>query len=217
MSKRKKYDARCRRCLMREELCLCAKIPRLELASRLILVITRRELQVPSNTGRLAALALPNSVVLVRGDPTLSCDTAAAQQSMLPSYLLYPADDAELLSPKRARAIGPINLVVPDGNWRQTAKMRRRDPFLASLPCLRLPPLGPSAYRIRREAKAEGLATLEAIAQTLGLIEGPEVQHALEELLDEMVSCILRSRGLVYDAGASQGQRRAGSSAETPA
>jgi DTW domain-containing protein YfiP len=85
---------------------------------------------------------------------------------------------------------------VPDGNWRQTSKMRRRDPIMADLPCVRLPPGPPSAYRVRKETKAEGLATIEAIARTLGILEGPTVQKALEDLLDLMVTRTLASRGI---------------------
>ncbi len=195
MTSRKKYWLRCSRCLMRQELCLCANIPELRLGTKLILVMNKREIKVPTNTGRLASLALPNSVILSRGLEDNPYDLAEHLPQDRPGILLYPADDAILLTPEWVAEHGPFHLVVPDGNWRQTSKMRRRDPVMATLPCVRLPPGPPSAYRVRKESKAEGLATIEAIARTLGILEGPSVQKALEELLAIMVTRTLASRG----------------------
>lgn len=196
MTTRKKYDARCARCLMREELCLCPLIPSLRLATKLVVVITKREIMIPTNTGRLAALALPNSVVLVRGDLDKPYELKDHLQEGRQALLLYPADDAQVLTPELvAKYGGKVDLVVPDGNWRQTTKMRRRDPGMADLPTITLPPGKPTAYRVRQETKNEGLATIEAIARALGVIEGVQVQLALESLLDEMVRRTLSSRG----------------------
>ncbi len=184
---------------MRQELCLCASIPHLPLATKLIIIMSKRERKVPTNTGRLAALALPHSVVLSRGDQDNPYDLREHVLSDRPSLLLYPADDAELLTPEWVDGRGPFNLIVPDGNWRQTSKMRRRDEFMASLPTVRLLPGEASAYRVRKEQKAEGLATIEAIARALGILEGPAVQASLEALLDVMVTRTLASRGVPYE------------------
>ncbi|MCX7123298.1 MAG: DTW domain-containing protein, partial [Gammaproteobacteria bacterium] len=112
------------------------------------------------------------------------------------AIVLYPSDDAQLLTPEFVRTLPrPMTLVVPDGNWRQTYKMRRRDPTMAALRPVKLVPGAPSQYRVRRETKTGGLATIEAIARALGLLEGPEVQVALETLMDIMVSRTMSSRG----------------------
>ena len=196
MSQRKKFDARCDRCLMRRELCLCPLIPRLDLATRVVLIISKRELRVPTNTGRLATLALSNSTILRHGDQEHSYDVRDHLMPGAVSLLLYPAPDAIVLSPEFARSLnGPCNLIVPDGNWRQTIKMRRRDPYLATLPVVTLPPGAASGYRVRRESKAAGLATIEAIARALGYLEGLHAQMALEELFQAMVTRTLASRG----------------------
>ncbi|HYX37206.1 MAG: DTW domain-containing protein [Pseudobdellovibrionaceae bacterium] len=196
MSSRKKYEARCTRCLMRQELCLCAQIPQLNLATKLIIVMNKREIKVPTNTGRLAALALPHSVILSRGVEDAPYDLADHLPRDRPSILLYPADDATLLTPEWVAAEGPFHLVVPDGNWRQTSKMRRRDPVMATLPCVRLPAGAPTEYHVRKETKTEGLATIEAIARALGVLEGPAIQKALEDVFHLMVKRTLASRGV---------------------
>lgn len=197
MSQRKKTSERCPRCLMRQELCLCASIPQLHIATRLIIVMSKRELKVPTNTGRLAAQALPNSVILLRGDQNKPYNINDHLLPDRPSLLLYPADDAAILSREYLADLkSPVNLIVPDGNWRQTSKMRKRDEHLALMPLVKLPPGPPTQYRVRKETKAEGLATIEAIARCLGILEGAEIQEALEVLLGIMVNRTLSSRGV---------------------
>lgn len=181
---------------MRFELCLCAQVRPLELATKVIVVASRRELQVPTNTGRLACQALSGSVLLARGDQDQPYDLREHLAPDRPSLLLYPGPEAQVLTAALVANLGgPVNLVVPDGNWRQTAKMRRRDPAMAVMPVVTLAPGEPSRYLVRRESKAAGLATIEAIARALGVLEGIGVQHALEMLLAEMVSRTLASRG----------------------
>ncbi len=180
---------------MRTELCFCADIPQLTLTSKVIIIISKRELKVPTNTGRLASLALPNSVLLAHGDQEKPFDVAEHLMEGRPNFLLYPGDDAQILTSAMMENIGKINLVVPDGNWRQTSKMRRRVPMLDSMPTVRLAPGRPTAYRVRKENKAEGLATIEAIARALAVIESPEVGAELEQLLALMVERTLKSRG----------------------
>jgi DTW domain-containing protein YfiP len=140
-------------------------------------------------------MALSQSSILIHGDEAKPYDLSEHLLPGRPSVLLYPSDDAIVLSSEFAKSLGPINLVVPDGNWRQTSKMRRRNQLMAEMPTIRLPPGAPSMYRVRRESKAEGLATIEAIARTLGYFEGAAVQVELEKILENMVERTMRSRG----------------------
>lgn len=178
--------------------CLCASIPSLALATKVIVVIAHREIHVPTNTGRLATQALVNSAILVHGIQGSICDLSVHLRPDRQALLLYPGEDAELLTSEVVQRYGGnVDLVVPDGNWRKTSKMRRRIPGMDVLPTVRLAPGAPSAYRVRRETKSEGLATIEAIARALGVIEGldgPAVQTALEELMAIMVQRTMVSR-----------------------
>ena len=198
---------------MRRELCLCDSIPALTIMTKVIVVISHREILVPTNTGRLAAQALTNSAILIHGanSANISNDIGATACDLTPhlrpgrqALLLYPGDDADLLTPELVQRYGgQVDLVVPDGNWRKTSKMRRRIPGMVDLPTVRLAPGAPSAYRVRKETKSEGLATIEAIARALGVIEGvgestgsggPAIQHALEDLMRIMVERTMASR-----------------------
>lgn len=176
-------------------LCVCDLVPRLHTRTRLLLVIHRAEARKPTNTGRLAAACLVNSEIVLRGH-----QTPGAEPLLLPAdsrvLVLFPAPDAVPLSELAPSLTGAVTLVVPDGNWRQAAKVRQRIPGLAAATCVTLPAGEPSAYRLRSEAHAHGLATLEAIARAMELLEGPEIRRAMERPFRAMVERTLRTRGV---------------------
>ena len=95
--------------------------------------------------------------------------------------------------------------MVPDGTWRQASKVRQRVPGLRDVPCVSLPPDEPSIYRLRAEAHGHGLATIEAIARALGILEGLHVRHALEQVFRAMVERTLWSRGELATADVTGG------------
>lgn len=196
MGTRSKRSERCPHCRMHAELCLCQVLPRYTLATRLVLVMHRREQHKPTATGPLALEALTNSELRIHGhrDRPLDCsDLDTPDQRTL---LLYPGEDASVLdSELLARDRRPVTLVVPDGNWGQAARMGRRLPGLGHAEMVRLPEGPPTRWGIRRECHPQGLATFEAIARALGIIESPAVQEGLEELFRLMVERTLQARG----------------------
>jgi len=172
---------------------VCALIPTIETRTRLALFIHRAEDRKPTNTGRLATHCLPNSEVHVRGreeEPTVRFDVGAGRQGIL----LFPSEEGVPIE-RFADSPMPVTLVVPDGNWRQASKVKNRVPGVAELPCVRLPPAEPSKYRLRSEAHAHGLATIEAIARAMGVLEGPHVREQLEFVFRAMVERTLWARG----------------------
>jgi len=178
---------------MHGSLCVCALIPRIETRTRLVLVIHRIEDRKPTNTGRLAAECLTNSEIVVRGheqQPSAPFVTPPGSQAVL----LFPQADAIPIA-LFAASPRPVTLVVPDGTWRQASKVRNRVPALRDVPCVSLPPDEPSTYRLRHEAHAHGLATMEAIARAMGILEGEPVRRALERVFRAVVERTLWSRG----------------------
>ncbi len=186
---------------MKQDLCICSLIPVLDLKTKLVMIVGKRESKVPTNTGRLAALALTNSVTLIRGDQDQPYDLSEHLPEGHFHMLLYPSPEAIVLTPEFMAGIDrPCTLVVPDGNWRQANKMRRRDPVMEALPIVKINPGTPTQYRVRKESQAEGLATIEAIARAFGVIEGVDVQQKLEALFDVMVTRTLASRGVKIES-----------------
>jgi DTW domain-containing protein YfiP len=186
---------RCLACRMRESLCICDLVSPLVTRTRLVLFIHREEDRKSTNTGRLAARCLVNSTEIVRGHRGEASAPFAVDAAYQP-LLLFPHGDAAPLDDWTG-CERPIVLVVPDGTWRQAAKVRHRVLGLADVPCVSLPVGTPSAYRLRSEAHPGGLATFEAIARALGVLEGPEVETALSFVFRAMVERTLWSRGTV--------------------
>lgn len=178
---------------MHASLCVCTLVPRLVTRTRLVLVIHRAEDRKPTNTGRLAAACLVNSEVVVRGH-SADCEPPLLVPAGSRLLLLYPAPDAIPLA-ELGPIAEPVTLVVPDGNWRQASKVRKRVPGLAAATCVTLPAGEPSIYRLRAEAHAHGLATLEAIARAFGILEGDDVRRAIEVPFRAMVERTLWTRG----------------------
>ncbi len=199
MSRRNNAASRCVRCRMHSSLCVCSLIPTLATRTRLVLVIHRAEDRKPTNTGRLAAEAMPNSRVIVRGRAAEPTDEFALNAGTRPLFL-FPHEDAVPLA-SLATVAGddrPVTLIVPDGNWRQASKVRNRVAGMKDVPCVSLPIGEPSIYRLRLEAHPFGLATVEAIARSLRLLEGeagPDFERALLHVFRAMVERTLWSRG----------------------
>jgi DTW domain-containing protein YfiP len=181
---------------MHETLCICALVPRLETRTRLELTVHCREERKPTNTGQLAARCLQRSNISIVGDrerPLELAPVTADEQAVL----LFPADDAVPIT-HFAASERPIVLIVPDGTWRQASKMRKRIPGLATMPCVTLPEAGPSNYRLRAEVHEGGLATFEAIARALCILEGeagPQIEAAMLAVFRVMVERTLWLRG----------------------
>ena len=186
-------------CRLPHALCLCAEIAPLSTSTSLLLLLHRDEERKPTNTGQLAARVLQNSRVVVTGD----LQRPLPQPLLDPSrrtLLLFPADDAvdlqTIVDDDDRRA---ITLVVPDGTWRQAAKARTRIAALSTATCVTLPPGAPTSYRLRAEPKAEGLATLEAIARAFAVLEGVHGEAALLDVFKKLVDRTLWMRGTLTD------------------
>ncbi len=187
---------RCGTCRLHAADCICALVPTLHTRTRLALFVHYREARKVTNTGQLAARCLARSTVTIIGDlarPRAPFTVDAGEQPVL----LAPEDDAVPIATFAGGA--PVVLIVPDGTWRQATKMRRRIAELNDVPCVSLPDTGPTAYRLRAEHRPGGLATFEAIARALRILEGengPAVEAAMLAVFDAMVERTLRSRGI---------------------
>ena len=179
---------------MHQSLCICELTPRLAVRTALRLIIHHRETRRTTNTGQLAARCLVGSDVLVHGQRD-SC-LAPPFDVRGPALLLFPSDTAEPLSARHFAGTEAATLYVPDGSWPQASRMVRRLPWLHQMQHVCLPPGGAaSIYRLRSGRTEDDLATAEAIARAMGILEGPHVQLAIERVFRIMVERTLFSRG----------------------
>lgn len=195
MTRRNNPHARCERCRVHRSLCFCADLPTLATRTRVVLFLHRYEARKSTNTGRLAVSCLENAEVVVRGHEGAPTLPFVCEPGRVP-LLLFPHEGATVLSPSETFA-GPVTLIVPDGTWRQGSKVQKRVPGLADVRCVALPPGPPSRYRLRAEAHATGLATLEAIARALDALGDGHARAPLERVLRILVERSLWSRGAI--------------------
>jgi len=155
-----------------------------------------REWTKPTATGPLALAVLANSELRIQGYREQPLDLRDLDTAEHRTLLLYPGEGVPVLS--RAFLAGdarPLNLVVADGTWRHASRMARRLPGLEHATMVRLPEGAKTVWRVRRECHPEGLATFEAIARALGIIESVEVQESMEKLFSLMVARTLQAWG----------------------
>jgi DTW domain-containing protein YfiP len=189
---------RCPGCEIRKSLCFCEHIPQIALQTRLIVLMHTSEEVLPSNTARLSVKALTNSEIRINGRKEDRLSTDGLIEEGRRSLLLYPSPFATELTPEFVATLTePVNLIVPDGKWRQCQKYVRREPALAGIRHVKLPAGPPSQYRLRTQPNDNSLCTLEAIARALGVLESRDAQVQLETVLGVMVERTLWCRGIL--------------------
>lgn len=180
---------------MHVERCFCGEVRPLDTRTALALVIHRREVSKPTNTGRIGLLALRNSSLFVRGHADAPADLSALETPDRRLLLLFPREDARVLTPELlAEDPRPVTLIVPDGTWAQARRCVQREPLLARAGAVLPPGDEPTRYRLRHEHVDGGLGTGEAIARAFGVLEGPAVEAELTRLFDLQVERTLDSR-----------------------
>lgn len=168
----------CPRCLLQVEICVCTLLPRVETRTEFLLIRHVTERLLTSNTGRFAALSLPNSRVLEYGGG----DPFDVSPLLLPgTALLYCSG-----GPRPLQGC-PERLVVLDGSFRQARRMYKRLAELRDLPEFTLPAPLVTPTRLRQPTLQGGMSTIEAVAGALALLEGPDTANPLWSLHAELV------------------------------
>jgi DTW domain-containing protein YfiP len=193
--KRKTQDP-CLVCYLHKDRCICASIPTLTLQTKISLIVHAKELKRTTNTGRLAIKALTNSEMRIRGLDHEALDLSDLLSEDFRTFLFYPADNAiELDDELVNKSKLPIQLIVPDGNWRQASKVHYRHHELDAVPRVKISTPNTMTMHMRAETTEAGMATLEAIAHALGIIEGEEVQKILMQLYINKLEATINGRG----------------------
>jgi DTW domain-containing protein len=190
----------CEGCFLHLDRCICSLIPNLSLKTKISLIIHAAELKHTTNTGRLAIKALSNSEIRVRGFERTRLDLTDLLSPNYRTFLFYPSDDAlELNENLISQCELPIQLLVPDGSWRQAFKVHSRHPELKDIPRVMISTPNTSTHFIRNETNEYGMATLQALALALGIIEGPDVKESLMKLYQAKLEQTLMSRGKKFN------------------
>jgi DTW domain-containing protein YfiP len=153
-----------------------------------------REAKSTSNTGRLVALAMPNSRIISCGGGTRIGLSPLDEESLgAPgTYILWP--DGTGARTDILEIIPPARVVVIDGTWRQARSLYIRTPVLQSIPQLVIPVPDKHKNRLREPHRSDGMSTLEAVAAAVAILEGTEAAKPLEVLYEEVVQRALNLR-----------------------
>lgn len=194
--RKRKTKNPCGGCGLNLELCICAKIPKIELKTKVTLVIHSREIKRTTNTGQLAIRSLINSDMHVRGKVGENFNLGDLIYDDYENLLLYPSDEAIELTVEFVQTLKkPIHLIVPDGNWRQASKVHYRNLHLKQLLRVKLKAPGKDQQYLRYESKEQGMATLQAIAYAIAAIEGDQVCEELLKVYNSKLANTLIGRG----------------------
>jgi DTW domain-containing protein YfiP len=177
----------CLSCYQRREICICPILPTVTTRTEFLILRHIYEAERLSNTGRLVALAMPNSRIIPCGGGTriglLPIDDEFLRAPG--TWLLWP--DGSGAQPDMSGLTSPNRVVVIDATWQQARRLYSSIPVLRSLPRLVLP--APIRYRdrLRDQHRSDGMSTLEAVAAAVAKIEGAQAARPLEILYDELV------------------------------
>jgi DTW domain-containing protein YfiP len=189
---RSRKAVRCLRCRYSRVVCPCDLFEATQLQTRTKVAVVAHyiELMKTTNTSRLAAACLPNSIVRGRGNPSDRESPPVPEGKRL---VLFPSEHARVLT--KEDASDDLILLVPDGTWGQVHRVVKRDPWFEGAEHVSLPPHDRYArYQLRMTEKENACSTLEAIALALGVLEGPHIEEPLLALFDEFVRRALQSR-----------------------
>jgi DTW domain-containing protein len=186
-SKPRDQNSHCFRCYLRREICICPILPTVQTQAEFLILRHIGEAERPSNTGRLVALALPNSRIISCGSGDL-LELSSSDEKLLRApgtWLLWP--DGNGTQPDVPDIEPPQRVVVLDATWRQARRLYSRMPVLRTMPRWALPAPTQCRNRLREQHRADGMSTIEAVAAAVTKIEGIEVAEPLERLYDEVV------------------------------
>jgi len=173
---------RCQRCLLPLRNCLCDTLKPAAAASRFCLVMFDTEPMKPSNTGRLIADVLPDTLAFQwsRTEPPqelIDLCTSDAYQPMVVFPASYAGNERQVLSAPPAGK--PPLFIMLDGTWTEARKMFRKSPYLDALPVISVDLSRVSAYRLREAHAEDQYCTAEVAIALLDLAGDNAAAQAL--------------------------------------
>jgi DTW domain-containing protein len=171
---------RCPLCKIQKSLCFCDEIKTFACNTKLSVIIHRKELFLPSNTVNLLKRNFPQLSMVSRGTPLDEEQNELILDENYYPLFLYPDENAVELNNELLSTISkPIQLIIPDGTWRQAKKMKRRTEQLSDVTSIKLTGDFKSTYSLRKQKYENGLSTYEAVAKALGIIESKELEQVM--------------------------------------
>lgn len=192
---------RCPSCKLNNNLCVCEHFNPFTIQTHVSLIVHVRELKLTSNTAQFVEKLLPqNAKIFIRGRMNETFQAEPVMDNPGRPIFLYPHEDAlELNEDFKAKFPGPYHLIIPDGNWTQARKVRKREEIFAQLPAVKLPAGVVGEYRLRKAPQPNWVSTFEAAAYALGALEGKEVEERMLKFFRYWVKTAIYNRTKVSE------------------
>ncbi len=165
----------CPTCLRAKTGCICHLITKVDTDIEVLILQHPLEVAETKGTARLLHLCLPNSQLLM-GEVFDETQLLSSKKSIL-LYPITPEDHSLGIAPPPElnttdlTSLNNIRLIIIDGTWRKSRKILCKNPYLQTLPRLKLADLPAGQYTIRKARKPHQLSTLEAACAALAQLE----------------------------------------------
>lgn len=192
-------DKSCDRCGLPLFNCICGEVYKFVSTSRFYLLVSEKEIERPSNTGRLLKLVnYENTEIIVwkRKEIDKSIEEIIHMEN---TFLVFPALNEE--DNKREIAIEPnstflkdksCNFIIIDSTWQEAKKIVRKSDYLKRLPLLNLKIDKTTEFKLRRGTLDGTMCTLEVISELLKLnnniIQGEKTDELLKLFMDRYIA-----------------------------
>ncbi|QCT22456.1 DTW domain-containing protein [Jejubacter calystegiae] len=164
---------RCQRCLLPLKQCLCSTIQPAPARSRFCLVMYDTEPMKPSNTGRLIADILPDTLAFQwsRTEPSPALLALLSEPHWQP-MVVFPASfanaDRTVINAPPDNGKTPLFIML-DGTWSEARKMFRKSPWLDGFPVISVELDRLSDYLLREVHARDHYCTAEVASALLSL------------------------------------------------
>jgi tRNA-uridine aminocarboxypropyltransferase len=139
-----------------------------------------KELEKPSNTGRLVVEVLGSAAEQVRWDrinPPAELVEAIEAGGVA---LIYPGPADET----GADLTGISHVILIDSTWHEARKIHQKSPYLQKVRRVSLKPAAKSVYVLRKNQKESGLCTAECVMEILRSIgKSRDAERLLERFM----------------------------------
>ena len=194
---------RCPNCRVNNHFCVCSVLSPFQIQTNVSLIVHVSELKLTSNTAQFAQKILPEKAeIFIRGrvNDNFVGDPIVARSGR--PLFLYPSEDSVELNADFLKTYpGPYHLIVPDGNWHQARRVKKREEKFQDILSVRLPAGLIGEYKLRKAPQPEWVSTYEAVAYALGVLETTAVQEHMLTFFRKWVQATLNSRSGNFKLG----------------
>lgn len=172
----------CANCLRPKINCICHLISIVNTDIEVLILQHPLEVFETKGTARLLHLSLTHSRIVI--GEVFDDNIFVSIKNTLLLYPTKPEDHSLGIAAPPAldttwlNNLNNIRLIIIDGTWRKSRKILCKNPYLQTLPRLKLDDLPAGQYTIRKAQKPHQLSTMEAASAALAQLEGDLVKYA---------------------------------------